>query len=79
LRSIIEELSQHYQNLKNENEQNKKNLTKTSQEKEESIENVKRQYERQKQKDLETIREYIQKVFFIFSIKHFKLKTILIY
>lgn len=54
-------MTQNYQNLKQENEQTKRTMSKVVQEKEESIETVKRQYERQKQKDLETIREYVSK------------------
>ena len=60
---MIDELAQNFQNLKNENEQNKKSLAKASQEKDESVENIKKQYERQKQKDLDLIREYVQKVY----------------
>jgi hypothetical protein len=60
---MIDELTQNYQNLKNENDQNKKNLAKAVQEKEESIDNIKKQYERQKQKDADLIREYVHKVF----------------
>ena len=37
-------------------------MAKVAQEKEEEIEAVKRQFEKQKQKELETIREYIAKV-----------------
>jgi hypothetical protein len=60
---MIDELTQNYQNLKNENDQNKKNLAKAVQEKEESVDNIKKQYERQKQKDADLIREYVHKVF----------------
>ena len=59
---MLEESYANYQSLKAENEQVKRNIVKLTQEKEDSIENVKRQYERQKQKELETIREYIVKV-----------------
>ena len=59
---MLEELAQKYQNLTNENEQTKKNLTKVIQEKEQSIESIKRQYEKQKQKELEHFRENISKV-----------------
>jgi hypothetical protein len=41
-------------------------VNKIAQEKEESIEALKRQYERQKQKELESIREYITKVGVVF-------------
>ena len=57
-------MAQNFQILKSENEQSKRNLNKIAQEKEESIESLKRQYERQKQKELESIREYITKVSF---------------
>ena len=69
LKSLLEELTQNYQNLKSENEQTKRNLAKMNQEKEEEIENVKRQYERQKQKELEAIREHIAKVGILFAFK----------
>jgi hypothetical protein len=59
---LLEEVTQNYQNLKTDNEQTKRSIVKVSQEKEESIETIKRQYERQKQKELETIREYVSKV-----------------
>ncbi len=59
---MLEEVTQNYQNLKTDNEQTKRSIVKVSQEKEESIETIKRQYERQKQKELETIREYVSKV-----------------
>lgn len=62
LRGLLEEISTNYQALKSDNEQAKRNIVKLTQEKEDSIENIKRQYERQKQKELETIREYIVKV-----------------
>ncbi len=52
---------QNYQLLKSENENAHRSICKLNQEKEESIENVKRQYERQKQKELESIREYVNK------------------
>ena len=58
----MEELAQNFQSLKSENDQTKRNVNKIAQEKEESIEALKRQYERQKQKELESIREYITKV-----------------
>ena len=60
----MEEIAQNFQNVKAENEQTKRSMSKIAQEKEESIEAIKRQYERQKQKELETIREYITKVEF---------------
>jgi len=62
LRGFLEELAQNFQSLKSENDQTKRNVNKIAQEKEESIEALKRQYERQKQKELESIREYITKV-----------------
>jgi len=62
LKSLLEEVTQNYQNLKTDNDQTKRNIQKVAQEKEESIEAIKRQYERQKQKELETIREYVSKV-----------------
>jgi hypothetical protein len=52
---------QNYQNLKSDNETTKRTICKINQEKEECIENIKRQYERQKQKELETLREYVNK------------------
>lgn len=64
LKAFLDELIQSYQNMKSENELQKKNLVKLNQEKEDGLENIKRQYERQKQKDLETIREYISKVLY---------------
>ena len=54
-------MTQNYQNLKADNDNTKRNICKISQEKEETIEAIKRQYERQKQKELETIREYVTK------------------
>ena len=60
----MEEIAQNFQKVKAENEQTKRSMSKIAQEKEESIEAIKRQYERQKQKELETIREYITKVEF---------------
>lgn len=54
-------MSSSYQTLKAENDQTKRNLNKMLQEKEDNIESIKRQYERQKQKELESIREYINK------------------
>ena len=71
LRGLLEELAQNYQHLKTDNEQTKRNITKIAQEKEESIETLKRQYERQKQKELETIREYITKVNQTFTLMIF--------
>ena len=62
MKSLLEEVTQNYQNLKTDNDQTKRNIQKVAQEKEESIEAIKRQYERQKQKELETIREYVSKV-----------------
>ncbi len=62
MKSLLEEVTQNYQNLKTDNDQTKRNVQKVAQEKEESIEAIKRQYERQKQKELETIREYVSKV-----------------
>ena len=61
MKSLLEELTQNYQNLKADNDNTKRNICKISQEKEETIEAIKRQYERQKQKELETIREYVTK------------------
>ncbi len=52
---------QNYQLLKSDNENTHRSICKLNQEKEECIENVKRQYERQKQKELEAIREYVHK------------------
>ena len=62
MKSLLEEVTQNYQNLKTDNDQTKRNIQKVAQEKEESIEAIKRKYERQKQKELETIREYVSKV-----------------
>lgn len=62
LKNLLEEVTQNYQSLKTENEQTKRNVMKIGQEKDESIEAIKRQFERQKQKELETIREYVTKV-----------------
>jgi len=60
-RSLIDELAQNVQGLKLENDQLRRNIQAMNQEKGESIETVKRQYERQKQRDLEAIREYMTK------------------
>lgn len=68
-RSLIDELAQNVHSLKLENDQLRKNMQVMNQEKDESIETVKRQYERQKQRDLEAIREYMTKVLFQFQIK----------
>ncbi len=65
----MEELTQNYQNLKAENEQTKRNVVKLNQEYEERVEEVKRQHERQKQKELEAIREYVCKVLYEKAIK----------
>lgn len=62
MKALLEEVTQNYQNLKAENDQSKRNMAKVVQDNEENIENIKRQYEKQKQKELETIREYITKV-----------------
>ncbi len=62
MKSLLEEVTQNYQNLKTDNDQTKRNIQKVSQEKEESIEAIKRQYERQKQKELETIRHELFKM-----------------
>ena len=62
MKSLLEEVTQSYQSLKAETDQTKRSMQKVCQEKEESIEAIKRQYERQKQKELETIREYVSKV-----------------
>jgi hypothetical protein len=70
LKSLLEELSINYQNMKSDHENTKRMFVKINQEKEESIEAVKRQFERQKQKELETIREYISKVMKIIFLKH---------
>ncbi len=50
--------------MKSDHENTKRMFVKINQEKEESIESIKRQFERQKQKELETIREYITKVYY---------------
>ena len=65
-------MTQNYQALKGDNENTRRIVAKINQEKEESVENIKRQYERQKQKELETIREYVHKV----CIYHFYLNDI---
>jgi cbb3-type cytochrome oxidase cytochrome c subunit len=75
---MIDELTQNYQNLKNENDQNKKNLAKAVQEKEESVDNIKKQYERQKQKDADLIREYVHKVAYLNKLIFFKIFKIFI-
>ncbi len=54
-------MTQCHQTQKNDTEQIRRNIAKVVQDKEEEVEAVKRQYERQKQKELETIREYIAK------------------
>lgn len=68
---MLEELVQKYQKLANENEQTKKSMSKVIQEKEQSIESIKRQYERQKQKELECLRENITKVIPNFCRRNF--------
>jgi len=47
--------------LKCENESARRGIAKAEQHREECVESVKRQYERQKQKELEAIREYVHK------------------
>lgn len=61
LRSLLDELTKNYQVLRCDNENTRRTISKLEQQKEECIENMKRQYERQKQKELETIREYVHK------------------
>lgn len=56
------ELIQKYQKSVNDSEQTKKNLNKIIQEKEQDVESIKRQCERQKQKELETLRSNMTKV-----------------
>ena len=56
------ELTQKYQKSVNDSEQTKKNLGKIIQEKEQDVESIKRQCERQKQKELETLRANMTKV-----------------
>lgn len=56
------ELTQKYQKSVSDAEQTKKSLGKMIQEKEQDVESVKRQCERQKQKELETLRSNISKV-----------------
>lgn len=59
---MLNELTQKYQKAMSDGEHSKKSLTKIIQEKEQYIETVKRQCEKQKQKDLETLRENLSKV-----------------
>ncbi|CAF0735884.1 unnamed protein product [Brachionus calyciflorus] len=61
LRSLLDEVTQNYQNIKIENEQTKRVNARLMQEKDEEIEIAKRQFEKQKQKELESIREFINK------------------
>jgi MoaA/NifB/PqqE/SkfB family radical SAM enzyme len=61
LKTLIDEVTAHIQSHKTENEQLKRNAQALVQEKEDAIENVKRQFERQKQKDLEVLRDYMMK------------------
>lgn len=61
LKNLLDQVTQSYQSLRGENEQIKRNIAKSIQDKDEEVESVKRQYEKQKQKELETIREYIAK------------------
>jgi hypothetical protein len=67
LKSVIEQVIASHQSITAENEQFRKSIGKLNHEKQETIEDVKKQYEKQKQKDLVALKEFIVQVKFIFA------------
>jgi hypothetical protein len=71
---MIDEVVVSYQSIQVENERFKKSVSKLNIEKEETIDVVKKQYEKQKQKDLEALREYIVQVNYLWRLPYLALR-----
>lgn len=61
MKCLLDEVTHNYQTIKTENEQNKRINSRLIQDKDDELEIIKRQFEKQKQKEFESLREYINK------------------